>query len=365
MTLKGLIPGTQKNINVSPEKWEYGNVINNNKKIDAFLGLGCFTLGFKRHDIIDHVCEQLKHHVYDNAEALFVEENIYLHNIAFQLSEKLYQITDGYKSFFALSGSDANEGAVKLAAAYHKLKGNNKDKVIAFHNSYHGSTFLNHNMGNALSEDPFYNLKKYDGVQLIKKDFEKDSVDWGSVMCIIVETRSWSSLLNPEPEGFWQKLKDIQGEHDVLIIIDDIFIGGGKTGQFVGWQHLDIKPDIFTMGKSITGGYFPLSVTLYNEKVYSVLPKNFVWDHGFTYSFSSAGILSTLKYMDILEKEKIFENIEAVRTRAEHVFYRCNYKVINNLGVMYFIQRQDSSLFYIIPLNATDEYFQLLEQSLI
>jgi len=88
------------------------------------------------------------------------------------MSDTLFQMT-GYKSIFALSGSDANEGAIKLASAYQKLVGEHKrTKIVCFENSYHGSTFLNYNMGDSLFNDPFYTLKPYDQVIRLKRDFD-------------------------------------------------------------------------------------------------------------------------------------------------------------------------------------------------
>ena len=66
-------------------------------------------------------------------------------------------------------------------------------------------------------------------------------------------------------------------------------------------------PDIFTMGKAITAGFFPLSATMYGPKIAEVLPDNFNWEHGFTYNFSQAGILSCIKYLEILNDERPFE----------------------------------------------------------
>lgn len=367
MRFNGLIPGKQKLIGAYHDKWEFGNIIDGEKQIDNTLGLSCFLLGFKRHDIIDHVCEQLKTRVYENAEKIFdIDNKNYLYDIAFELANRLYAVSGNYKSFFALSGSDANEGAVKLAAAYHKIKGNHhKKKILSFENSYHGSTFLNHNMGEALSSDPFYNLEKYHNTVIIKKDTDLLNYHWEDVICVMIETASWADFFKPLPTNFWQHLQAIANEHDVLIILDDIFCGGGKSGRFFGWDKNIIKPNIFTMGKAVSGGYFPLSITLYDQQVSDILPKDFLWDHGFTHSFNSAGILSTLKYMDILEKEDILQRHTGIsRDRAEKVFSDCGYGIIGQFGSVYYVKKNDKILLYVIPLNATVEYFNILSQTL-
>ena len=348
----GLIPNRQRLVSKSPDRWQFGYIKNGQKQIDPLLGLGCYTLGFDRTDIIDHVSNNLLSNVYDNAEDLFGTENseLYLNDIAFQLQEKLYNKT-GYHSFYALSGSDANEGAIKLSAAAHKLRGNkNKRGVISFYGSYHGSTYLNYSMGDEnLFSDPFYNLMRPDWIHKIRfEDLTK--VPWDKIMCVVIESRQWASGLREPPESFWNQLEIIRNTFNVDIIFDDIFMGGGKTGDWCGWKSLPIKPDIFTQGKGITGGYFPLSATLYSKDIAKLLPEDFLWEHGFTYSFSSSGILSCLKFMELYEEC----DFKVINTRANEILKD---KAIANFGNIYYMGGKDC---LVVPLNATDEYFNML-----
>ena len=347
----GLIPNRQRIVSKSPDRWQFGYIINGKKQIDPVLGLGCYTLGFDRTDIIQHVAVNLENNIYENAEDLFGSDDseIYLHDIAFELQDKLYEKT-GYHSFYALSGSDANEGAIKLSAAAHKLRGNNNKKgVISFYGSYHGSTYLNYSMGDEnLFSDPFYNLMKPDWIRKIRfEDLTK--VPWDKIMCIVIESRQWATGLIEPPESFWNQLEIIRKTFDVDIIIDDIFMGGGKTGSWCGWKSLPIKPDIFTQGKGITGGYFPLSATLYSQRIADLLPNDFLWEHGFTYSFSSSGILSCLKFMELYEQC----DFETVNAKAIEVLGNAQ---IRNFGNVFYVN--DGAL--VVPLNATEEYFDLL-----
>ena len=82
--------------------------------------------------------------------------------------------------------------------------------------------------------------------------------------------------------------------YDIPIIVDDIFMGGGKLGKFFGWETTPFRPSIFTMGKALTGGHFPLSMTCYDDYIDKALGDNFNWDHGYTYSFFNFGIISVL-----------------------------------------------------------------------
>jgi adenosylmethionine-8-amino-7-oxononanoate aminotransferase len=363
--LKGLIPGQQKPTHLSKDHWQFGTVMNGIKKIDPLLHYGCFTLGFDRIDIIQHVCDSIKNIKPEIAESTVHEEDLKLNHASYELSNKLFNISNGYRSFFALSGSDANEGAVKLSSAYHSIKKNkNKNKIISFYHSFHGCTFLNSNLGDLLVNNPLYTMNRYDGIIRLNRDFDLDSVDWNQVMSIIVETCSWGNDLTPNSDIFWEKIKHIQQKFDVILIVDDIFIGGGKTGNFIGWKHLPIQPDIFTMGKSITGGYFPLSITMYNEKIHNILPVNFEWDHGYTYSFSLPGINSVLKYIDILEKEQILDKYQSIQDTAIKTIQSTDFEILNRFGCLYMIRKGNFKNLYMIPLNATDEYFTVLKQDL-
>lgn len=218
-------------------------------------------------------------------------------------------------------------------------------------------------MGDSLFEDPFYTLKRYDQVIRLKRDFEVKDTNWDEVMCVMVETCSYGHGLAPNSDEFWNKIAQLQ-ERGVIVIVDDIFMGGGKTGTFVGWKNLPVTPDIFTMGKAITGGYYPLSITLYGPKVDEVLPEDFNWEHGFTYNYSLPGILACKRYIDILEDERPFEEHTKIVTRARTIFVEAGYTIKGEFGTMFDLEREGESKFFIIPINADNEYFGVLKEQI-
>lgn len=365
MTFKGLIPGRQQPTHQELAHWKFGVIKNNCKIVDPLLHYGCFVLGFQRDDIVDYVCSEIKNKKPEIAESVLDYEKLRLNDATYQLSSTLYSMSNGYRSVFALSGSDANEGAVKLAAAYHHIKQNKKKtKIISFEDSYHGSTFLNYSMGDLLFKNPFYNLPKYSAIQRLPRSFDVADIDWSEVIAVVVETCSYGGNMDSNPVEFWKKLQQVQQEFDVLIILDDIFVGGGKTGEYFGYQSVPIQPDIFTMGKAITAGYFPLSMMLYNEKIHDMLPKDFDWDHGFTYNFSLAGIYSALKYIDILQKEHTLANFDQIQQQATACFKNNRVTILNRYGSMYMVQKGDYKNLYQMPLNADKEYFTVLSNDL-
>ena len=365
MKYNGLITEYQKSVGTELPYWDYGVVENGTKKIDPILHYGCFTLGYNQPSIVDKVSDTVKSLKPEIAETLVPNETLRLNHVSFQLQDRLKELT-GYNSFYCLSGSDANEGAVKLASAYHHARGNKQKKiVVSFLDSYHGSTFLTSSIGcENLMADPFYTMDRYSGVKRVSRRFKIEDIDWTKVSAIMVETCSYGGDMSPNSDEFWQKLKTIQEEHDVLLIVDDIFMGGGKTGNYVGWKHLPVTPDIFTMGKAITGGYFPLAIAMYNEKIHSIIDNDFVWWHGHTYSFSLSGVLSMLEYINIIDKESVLDNHESIKNRAIDTFRNSGYEILGHFGLVFALRYKNNHTHWVVPINADDEYFEALPRTL-
>jgi len=357
---KGLIPNTQRLVNEAPMRWRFGYQKDGVKTIDRMLGLGCFMLGFDRMDFVDNVVERFKSEIYESGENLSgdIREDIYLNKSSFELADKLYHITGGYRSFFSLSGSDANEGAVKLASAFHYYNDLPRKKIVSIANSYHGSTLLNLSIGTSFYVP--YQLDSYQHVEVVNDDLDTE-IPWEEVSCVIVETRSWVWSLAPYRDEFWARLSEIRKQYGILIIVDDIFMCGGKHGSFIGCH--EIIPDIVTIGKSITGGYFPLAGTLYSPRVAKVLPSDMWWEHGFTYSFSSTGIISTIEFIDTVNNENLFLRFEDLQKETASVIRSAGRQIINSYGLATAIDDETDPIL-LTPLTADEEYFKILYEDL-
>lgn len=361
---KGLICDRQKeSLFVADKFWKWGRIENGEKLIDPLLFWGCSILGYDRNDIIDYVFQNIKTYKNECASELSLKsDKRYLNDFSFDLTNKLYKMSGGYKTIFALSGSSANEGAIKLSSAYHYLKKNfKKNKILHIKDSYHGSTFLLQNItGTLFDENVLYTQKPYDGVKSVDRNFKVDDLNFDDIMCIIVEPCSYSGEMTPYTEEFWEKLKLIRLKYDVLIIVDDIFTGGGKTGNYFGWKNLPIKPSIFTMSKAITNGHFPISFICYDTNIDNIIPNDFEWQFGFTHSFTIPGQLAALKYISILEDEKILENHNLLKSKAIEIFNKKSKKIINSFGLLFNIEQNMIQ----VPITADDEYFSLLEKQI-
>lgn len=360
------------------EYTEFGFFENGNSLLDLSLGnCGCFPLGFKRHDIIERVSDQMKNMSFCSGEFYTSNPSV------LQLSDRLYEMSGGYRSVFALSGSDAVEGALRLAQLY-----NGRNKFLGFKKSYHGSTYLSSSVSDASYMTDFFGKDS----RCIISEYNLDSIT-EDLCAVVIETSSWQNGLYDPGVEFWNGLRQRCTDNNIVLIVDDIAMCGGKTGTFFGWTGV-VEPDIFTMGKALTGGYYPLSATLVSSKIFEVM-KHVPFCHGFSYSFSLSGIYSTLAYLDVLENERILDNHNYLVGQAHCMFTKlkgCGLITgFNNHGLVYnlclhnnkpvdasfekFLHKYGlnagmwneggSGLLIIVPLTATVNWFEELELKLV
>jgi adenosylmethionine-8-amino-7-oxononanoate aminotransferase len=269
---------------------DYGFIENGNEYLDLSLGAcGCFPLGFKRNDIVEAVAKRMIDNPFCGGEFYTTNDAV------IELTDRIANMSGGYKTAFALSGSDAVEGALRLAQMYNK-----RNKFLGFSNSYHGSTYLS----SSVSDATYMTNTFGKDTRCVISDYTLDNIT-DDLCAVVVETASWQNGLYDPGIEFWEGLRAICTSKNIVLIVDDIAMCGGKTGTFFGWQGR-IRPDIFTMGKALTGGYFPLSAVCANQKIFDVV-KYDVFIHGFSYSFSLSGIYSALAYIDVIESEQLLE----------------------------------------------------------
>jgi len=369
---------SKQSLRVIDKYTEFGFIENGQLKLDLSLGsCGCFPVGFKRNDIIDFVNIQMKDHPFSSGEFFATTPAV------LELGERLYSLSGGYRSIFSLSGSDAIEGALRVAQLY-----NGRNKFLGFKKSYHGSTYLSSSVSDAtymtdiFGKDPRCVVSEYN-LDLITDD----------LCAVVIETASWQNgLYNPGQE-FWNGLRKICTDKNIVLIVDDIAMCGGKTGTFFGWSGI-IKPDVFTMGKALSGGYFPLSATMVNESIYNII-KDKLWVHGFSYSFNLSGIYSTIAYLDLLEREQLLSEVPRLvswtNALADRLVNKGLIKDYNNHGLVFnlvlledkpleevfeqFLYKHGLSaglwneggngLLFIVPLTATSSWFASLESCLV
>lgn len=287
----------------------WGYTKDNKDFIDLSLGsCGSFPLGFKRQDFAEYVASKSKDFAHLSGEFLTTNDTI------LNLSDTYYNYSNGYRSIFSLSGSDAVESAIRIASLYHKLNdSSNKTLMLGFEDSYHGSTYMSSSISGStyfhhlFGRHPMCVTLSYDIVSITNRIYELGP---DNISCLIVETCSWQAGLYEQSEDWWKAIRKICRENNIIFIVDDIAFSGAKTSRFFGYTPI-AEPDIVCFGKAISGGYYPLSGVLVNDKLYTAI-QDIKFTHGFTYSFSQSGMLSALYYNEVVKNENILENFDSV-----------------------------------------------------
>ncbi len=269
--------------------------IENNKYIDYIAGYGCLNVGHSNKYIVKAVKRQV--------EKLIQPSNVYYNLPQVELAEKLCKLTGfGSKVFFANSGSESIEGAIKLARKYSTDKyGNERYGVITFERSFHGRT-----MG-ALSAtaqpkkqrafEPLLEGFKY--AEFNNIDSVRELID-KNTCAIMLEPVQGEGGVYPAEKGFMKDLKEICIKNDILLILDEVQTGFGRTGKMFAYENYNIVPDILVVAKSLGGG-MPIGAIISTDDI----SKSFTPGvHGSTFGGNAASCAAGLAVIDyILDNE--------------------------------------------------------------
>ncbi len=299
------------------------------KYMDGVSGLWCLNLGHGREEIAEAAAEQMK--------TLSYFPLTMSHQPAIKLAAKISELLgEKYQTFFANSGSEANETAFKIARQYHNQTGNpQKYKIISRYRAYHGSTL------GALSATAQANRRvKYDptvpGFLHVYPPYSYRSIFNGSAeesdlkaAQLLEEMINWEGeetiaafIMEPFISGggviipsmkYIQRVSEICKQHNILLIMDEVVSGYGRTGKMFGFQHAaGVQPDIVTMAKGLTSGYLPLGATAVKTEIYNVFQKDGKdshFRHVSTYGGHPAACAVALKNIEIIENENIIERV--------------------------------------------------------
>jgi 4-aminobutyrate--pyruvate transaminase len=294
-------------------------------------GLTCANLGYGCKELAEvAMAEMSKLGYYDTMDSIPNKPNI-------ECAMKLKELTpEGINHFFFGSGgSDAVDSAVKIARLYWRCKGRGKHKIISLQNSYHGVTMgvtalttMESGFGSIGVEPiipgvvhaPYYYCYrcpfgwKYPDCNTACARYLEQIIDMEgeeTVAAFIAEAVQGSGGQIVPPPTYWPVVRDICNKHNVLLIIDEVMTGFGRTGKMFAVEHWNLKPDILLMAKGITAAYFPVSATGITDEIFNTLAAGapeITFPAGYTYSGHPVGMAIAVKTMEIYEKEKIVEN---------------------------------------------------------
>ena len=307
--------------------WDYKG----GEVIDGSSGLFCTPLGHGRREIAEAVYQQMLTNDYTPHFQLG-------HPGSFELAERVCRILpdDFNHVFFTNSGSEAVDTALKIALAYHRARGEgHRTRLIGREKGYHGVGFGGISVGGMSPNRKMFG-SMLPGVDHLKHThnlehnaYSVGQPKWGdhladqlteilmlhdpsTVAAVIMEPIAGSAGVYLPPVGYLNRIREICDEHGILLILDEVITGFGRTGSNFGSDAFGVTPDIMTIAKGMTSGTVPMGGVLVKEEIYDTFmtgPEDAIeFFHGYTYSghpLAAAAGLATLK---VYEEEGLFEN---------------------------------------------------------
>ncbi|CAM3836605.1 aspartate aminotransferase family protein [Parendozoicomonas haliclonae] len=298
--------------------------------LDSCAGLWCVNAGHGRRQITEAVSQQI-------VELDYAPPFQMGHPKAFEFANRLIKHTPGDLNhvFFTNSGSESAETALKIALAYHRLRGDSgRQKMIGRERGYHGVNFGGISVGGIANNRKSFgslvsgvdhlphtlniNLNAFTkglpehGVELA--DALESIItlhDASNIAAVIVEPMAGSGGVIMPPQGYLKRLREITEKHGILLIFDEVITGFGRIGEAFASTHWGVTPDMITAAKGLTNGAVPMGAVFISEKIHQTFmqgPENAIeLFHGYTYSGHPVAAAAGLATLDIYEQENLFQ----------------------------------------------------------
>ncbi|ALT77037.1 aspartate aminotransferase family protein [Paucibacter sp. KCTC 42545] len=294
--------------------------------LDGVAGLWCVNAGHNRPRIVKAIQEQA-------AELDFAPPFQMAHPKAFELATRLAEISPAglNKVFYTNSGSESVETALKMAIAYHRVRGEGaRTRLIGRERGYHGVNFGGISVGGMVgnrkmfgtmlggvdhirhTHDPMRNAYSVGqpayGAELAD-DLERMVAlhDASTIAAVIVEPVAGSTGVLIPPQGYLQRLREICDKHGILLIFDEVITGFGRTGQPFAAQTFGVTPDLMTVAKGLTNGCVPMGAVLAKQHIYDTFmtgPDHLIeFFHGYTYSAHPLACAAAIATLDTYAEE--------------------------------------------------------------
>lgn len=271
--------------------------VNGNRYLDFLGGIATSILGHAHPAIITAVSDQI--------QELSHVSNLYMHEPVLRLAERLTSFTgeESARAFFCNSGAEANEAAIKLS----RLTG--RTRIIAMAGAFHGRTIGALSItGQEAKRAPFSPLLKdvkfaeYGSISSLKRLISKKSA-----MVIVEPIQGENGIVVPPP-GYLQEVRALCDKHGTLLCIDAVQTGMGRTGEWFGYEHSGIIPDIITLAKGLGGG-LPLGAMI---SVTKNSPSFSVGDHGSTFGGNPVSCAAGLAAISVIEKKFLLDRVKKI-----------------------------------------------------
>ena len=335
--------------------------------LDGIAGLWCCNAGHGNPHIVEAVQKQVARLDYATAFNLG-------HSKVFELAERVTDLApEGMDhAFFVNSGSEAVDTALKMALAYHRIRGEgSRTRLIGRERGYHGVGFGGISVGGIVANRKMFGtlLTGVDHMShthnLEKNAFTRGLPEWGdhladdlermvalhdasTIAAVIVEPIAGSTGVLMPPKGYLQRLRDICDKHGILLIFDEVITGFGRTGKAFGSERFGVTPDLITMAKGLTSGVVPMGGVIAGKHIYDTFmtgPENMIeFFHGYTYSGHPLAAAAGLATMDVDQNEGLFERALEMEPRWADAIHSLkglpNVIDLRNLGLIGAIELQ-------------------------
>ena len=344
-------------------KGMYFTTVDDKKILDASSGLWCVNAGHCREEIIEAVHKQMM-------ELDYAPPFQMGHPIAFEAAKAIANIMPAGldRIFFANSGSEAVDTALKIALAYHRARGDGqRTRLIGRERGYSGVGFGGISVGGILANRKAYSGALIPGVDhishthnLAEMAYSKGQPAWGAhladdlerlcalhdpstIAAVIVEPVAGSTGVLVPPQGYLERLREICTKHGILLIFDEVITGFGRLGKATASELLGVTPDIITMAKAMNNAAIPMSGVAVSRHVHDGIvnagPGTAIeFFHGYTYSAHPAAAAACLATLEIYRKEKLFDRSLALAPKFEKEIHALRgepfVKDIRNFGLM-------------------------------
>ena len=329
--------------------------------LDGTAGLWCVNAGHARPRIVQAIQQQA-------AKLDFAPTFQMGHPLGFELSNRLMQILPEAfgQAFFCNSGSEAVDSALKIALAYHRMRGEGqRTRLIGRERGYHGVGFGGISVGGIAGNRKHFGplLPGVDHLphthNLEHNAFTKGQPAWGAhladelekilalhdpstVAAVIVEPVAGSTGVLIPPAGYLQRLREITSKHGILLIFDEVITGFGRLGSPFAAQHFDVVPDLMTVAKGITSGTVPMGAVFARKGIYEAFmqgpQKSIELFHGYTYSAHPLACAAAIATLDVYEEEGLLgraAELESYWEQAVHSLADCPHVIdVRNIGLI-------------------------------
>jgi len=267
--------------------------ISGKKYIDFVAGIAVNSLGYNHPALVNAI--------YEKAKGVMHCSNFYFIKEQAELAEKLCQLSFGNQAFFANSGAEANEGAIKLAKKYFSKQGINKHKIVTLENSFHGRTLaMVAATGQSKYQKPYKPL--VNGITNVEKGniaALESAIDdeTCAVMMELIQGEGGVEMMDKE---YVQQVRKLCTEKGILLIFDEVQTGIARTGKMFAYEHFNVTPDIMTLAKGLGGG-FPIGAIIASEECSAFEPG----DHGTTFGGGPMACACALAVLNTIEKDNL------------------------------------------------------------